>query len=207
MGKLLKTTGRVLAEHKFRYMASTRDCGQCPLKSKCCPNTPARMIPRDVNEDARDVARALTGTDAFEQSRRDHKCVEMLFAHLKRIFRLNRLRLRGPRGAQDEFTLAQPSGNMWQAYLNPLGIRVAPCTYCGFWNGSAAPIIRRPACKPRFCRRSCAMSAEIEDGRSRRLLANLKSRDGGSRIQQRWGRTPMAAAPQLRGNRCQQVSI
>ena len=27
MGKLLKTTGRVLAEHKFRYMASTRDCG------------------------------------------------------------------------------------------------------------------------------------------------------------------------------------
>ena len=93
----------------------------------------------------------------------------------------------------------QPSGNMWQAYLNPLGIRVAPCTYCGFWNGSAAPIIRRPACKPRFCRRSCAMSAEIEDGRCRRLLANLKSGDGGSRIQQRWGRTPMAAATAAQG--------
>ena len=58
MGKLLKTTGRILAEHKFRYIASTRDCGPCPLKSKCCPNTPARMIPRDINEDARDVARA-----------------------------------------------------------------------------------------------------------------------------------------------------
>src|SRR5439155_21049139 len=27
MGKLLKTTGRILAEHKFRYIASTRDCG------------------------------------------------------------------------------------------------------------------------------------------------------------------------------------
>src|SRR5213080_2921047 len=48
MGKLLKTTGRILAEHKFRYIASTRDCGPCPLKSKCCPNTPARMIPRDM---------------------------------------------------------------------------------------------------------------------------------------------------------------
>jgi hypothetical protein len=29
----------------------------------------------------------------------------MLFAHLKRILRLGRLRLRGPRGAQFEFTL------------------------------------------------------------------------------------------------------
>ena len=29
-----------------------------------------------------------------------------LFAHLKRILRLGRLRLRGPRGAQFEFTLA-----------------------------------------------------------------------------------------------------
>jgi transposase len=112
MGKLLKTTGRICAEHRFRYMASIRDCGRCPLKSKCCPNTPARMIPRDVNEDARDVARALAGTEAFEQSRRDRKRVEMLFAHLKRIFRLGRLRLRGPRGAQDEFTLAAIAQNL-----------------------------------------------------------------------------------------------
>src|SRR5258706_10637757 len=112
MGKLLKTTGRILAEHKYRYIASTRDCGACPLKSKCCPNTPARMIPRDVNEDARDTARALSRTEAFEQSRRDCKRVEMLFAHLKRIFRLNRLRLRGPRGAQDEFTLAAIAQNL-----------------------------------------------------------------------------------------------
>jgi len=45
------------------------------------------MIPRDINEDARDIARALSRTEAFEQSRRDRKRVEMLFAHLKRIFR------------------------------------------------------------------------------------------------------------------------
>ena len=88
MGKFLKTTGRILAEHKYRYIASTCDCGPCPLKCKCCPNIPARMIPRDINEDARDVARALAGTQAFEQSRRDRKRVEMLFAHLKHIFRL-----------------------------------------------------------------------------------------------------------------------
>jgi hypothetical protein len=58
---------------------------------------PARRIVRDVNEDAPDVARALAKTEAFEQSCRDRKRVEMLFAHLKRILRLGRLRPRGPR--------------------------------------------------------------------------------------------------------------
>jgi hypothetical protein len=48
----------------------------------------------------------------FEQSRHDRKRVEMLFAHLKRILRLGRLRLRGPRGAQDEFTLAAIAQNL-----------------------------------------------------------------------------------------------
>jgi DDE family transposase len=40
------------------------------------------------------------------------KRVEMLFAHLKRILRLGRLRLRGPRGAQFEFTLAAIAQNL-----------------------------------------------------------------------------------------------
>jgi len=33
----------------------------------------------------------------------------------------------------------QPSGNMSQAYTNPLGVRLGPCTYCGFceWFGCA----------------------------------------------------------------------
>jgi hypothetical protein len=72
---------------------------------------PARRIVRDVNEDARGIARALAKTEAFERSRRHRKSVEMLFAHLKRILRLGRLRLRGPCGAQDEFTLAAIAQN------------------------------------------------------------------------------------------------
>jgi hypothetical protein len=51
-------------------------------------------------------------TEAFEQSRRDRKRIEMLFAHLKRILRLGRLRLRGPRGGQFEFTLAAIAQNL-----------------------------------------------------------------------------------------------
>jgi Transposase DDE domain len=73
---------------------------------------PSRRIVRDVNEDARDIARALAKTEAFERSRCLRKSVEMLFAHLKRILRLGRLRLRGPCGAQDEFTLAAIAQNL-----------------------------------------------------------------------------------------------
>src|SRR5258705_1294431 len=61
---------------------------------------------------AREVARALAKTEAFKQSSRDRKRVEMLFAHLKRILRLGRLRLRGPCGAQFEFTLAAIAQNL-----------------------------------------------------------------------------------------------
>jgi hypothetical protein len=50
------------------------------------------------------LARARTG--AFEQSRRGRKRIEMLLAHLERILRLGRVRLRGPCGAHFEFTLA-----------------------------------------------------------------------------------------------------
>ncbi len=111
-GKVLTTTGAVGNDHTLRYFARKRDCAACPLKASCCPKTPSRKVTRDVHEDARDVARALAKTEAFEQSRCDRKRVEMLFAHLKRILRLGRLRLRGPRGAQFEFTLAAIAQNL-----------------------------------------------------------------------------------------------
>jgi len=111
-GKVLTTTGHIGPDHGIRYHASLLDCRTCVLKARCCPNMPSRRIVRDVNEDARDVARALAKTEAFEQSRRDRKRAEMLFAHLKRILRLARLRLRGPCGAQDEFTLAAIAQNL-----------------------------------------------------------------------------------------------
>ena len=111
-GELLRTTGTVSTDHAMRYIAPVPVCRACPLKPKCCPNMPARRIVRDINEDARDVARALAKTEAFEQSCRERKRVEMLFAHLKRILRLGRLRLRGPRGAQFEFTLAAIAQNL-----------------------------------------------------------------------------------------------
>ena len=76
------------------------------------PKVPFRKIPRDRHEAARDIARSFVGTEAFEQSKRERKKIEMRFAHLKRILRLGRLRLRGPRGAQDEFILAAIAQNL-----------------------------------------------------------------------------------------------
>ena len=74
----------------------------------------------------RDVARALAKTEAFARSRCDRKKVEMLFAHLKRILRLGRLRLRGPSGAQFEFTLAAIAQNLRR--LAKLVVRPPPIT-------------------------------------------------------------------------------
>ena len=105
-GKLLTTTGSVGADHVLRYLALKRDCEPCPLKPQCCPKTPSRKVPRDINEDARDHARALMGTSEFAKSRDERKKVEMRFAHLKTHHRFERMRLRGLSGARDEFHLA-----------------------------------------------------------------------------------------------------
>jgi hypothetical protein len=86
--------------------ARKHDCEACALEPKCRPNAPARKIARSIHEAARGKARAIAKTEAYAVSRRERKKVEMLFAHLKRILRLDRLRLRGPSGAKDEFPLA-----------------------------------------------------------------------------------------------------
>jgi transposase len=125
--KTLTTTGTVINDGEtLRYLASTSDCRGCLLKAQCCPKAAFRIVPRSIYEEARDVARALAKTDAFEQSRRERKRVEMLFAHLKRILRLGRLRLRGPYGAQFEFTLAAIAQNLRR--LAKLLVRPPPIT-------------------------------------------------------------------------------
>jgi transposase len=99
-------------DNTYRYRASKADCDACALKNQCCPNTPARKVTRSIYEAARDRAREIATTDAYIVSRRERKKVEMLFAHLKRILKLNRLRLRGPCGARDEFLLAATAQNL-----------------------------------------------------------------------------------------------
>lgn len=109
------------------YASRKSDCATCPLKARCCPNTPIRKIARSVHEPARDVARAIAMTDAYKPSRKDRKKVEMLFAHLKRILKLDKLRLRGFSGARDEFLLAAMAQNLRRMakWLTPMAAKGA----------------------------------------------------------------------------------
>jgi transposase len=112
IGVLLHTIGQATADDTLPYRASKFDCNGCARKPVCCPNMPVRKIPRSIHEAARDVARSIGQTKEYRDSRRHRKKVEMLFAHLKRILKLDRLRLRGLSGAHDEFLLAGTVQNL-----------------------------------------------------------------------------------------------
>ena len=101
-GKKLKTSGTVHDGATFKYLAKPSDCGGCPLN----PSAPQGRGRRYAN------ARALANAEAFKQSRRERKKLEMSFADLKRILKLDRLRLRGLSGARDEVLLAATAQNL-----------------------------------------------------------------------------------------------
>jgi len=112
-GKLLTTRGTLVNDDATMiYRASKYDCAGCVLKPRCCPEQSCRKVPRSIHEGARDLARQIAQTEAYIISRRERKKIEMLFAHLKRILGLDRLRLRGPCGARDEFLLAAAAQNL-----------------------------------------------------------------------------------------------
>ena len=126
-GKMLTCKGTIVNDNQLLYRASKYDCDACSLKPRCCPKEAARKIPRSIYEGARDMARDIAKTQAYKTSRRERKKVEMLFAHLKRILRLDRLRLRGPCGARDEFLLAATAQNLRKlAKLIPMPMMAIP---------------------------------------------------------------------------------
>jgi transposase len=110
-GAELTSTGNIDQGHTVYYRATKSVCSTCSLKPKCTTAV-VRKVTRDIDEDVRDRVRALANTEAFQQSRRERKKIEMRFAHMKRIFRLDRLRLRGLSGARDEVLLTATAQNL-----------------------------------------------------------------------------------------------
>jgi transposase len=110
-GAELTSSGNVDQGHIVYYRASKNDCSTCSLKPKCTTAV-VRKVTRDVHEDIRDHVRALATTESFQQSRHERKKVEMRFAHMKRILKLDRLRLRGLSGARDEVLLTATAQNL-----------------------------------------------------------------------------------------------
>jgi transposase len=120
-GKLLRTSGTVHDGRTLLYRASKHDCDVCPIRTKCCTTAQARKIPRDLHEDARDIARRKMRTKAFARSKDERKRVEMRFAHLKTHHGFERMRLRGLSGARDEFHLAAIVQNLKTLAFRILG--------------------------------------------------------------------------------------
>ena len=110
-GHALTYKGADYASRVRNYRSNPHDCAACPGRDGCTTGR-SRKVTRLFNEDARDHARALSDTPEYVRSCRERKKVEMLFAHLKRHLKLTRLRLRGLRGASEEFLLAATAQNL-----------------------------------------------------------------------------------------------
>ena len=110
-GAELASTGNVDQGRVVYYRANKNECSACALKPKCTTAV-VRKVTRDLDEEVREHVRALANTEAFEKSRRERKKVEMRFAHMKRILKLDRLRLRGLSGAKDEVLLTAMAQNL-----------------------------------------------------------------------------------------------
>lgn len=127
-GAVLRHSGVIDQGRILPYRASKTDCSACLLKPRCTTAV-ARKISRDIDEDVRDHVRALADTEAFQLSRRERKKVEVRFAHMKGVHKLDRLRLRGLSGAKDEVLLTATAQNLKRLVklLRAPPIVPAPC--------------------------------------------------------------------------------
>ena len=114
-GKLLHTTGTVI-DLQYASLSCLKSSIAISVHSKCTVLPPLRLRGRFLaifSRDARDVQPAhwpkprLSSNHAGER-----KKVEMRFAHMKRILKLDRLRLRGLNGAKDEVLLTATTQNL-----------------------------------------------------------------------------------------------
>lgn len=110
-GKALRRAGQRSDNGILIYRASSTDCAGCSLKAQCTKG-PSRVLSVNAHEEVRQHVARLAQTEAFKQSARLRRKVEMCFAHLKRNLNFRRLRLRGMTGARDECVLAAIAQNL-----------------------------------------------------------------------------------------------
>jgi hypothetical protein len=70
----------VTKDNTLLYRTSKFDCDACALKARCCPNAPAREVPRSIHEVARDKARAIARprlTSSHAESERRLRCCSL----------------------------------------------------------------------------------------------------------------------------------
>lgn len=110
-GKQLRYRGLQRSSQGYAYQSTEADCRGCPRKKQCTPASSRRLFVH-WHEPARQVARALVGTPAYEHSRRARYRIEALFAELKQRMRLPRVRLRRLWNVSEQFLLAATAQNL-----------------------------------------------------------------------------------------------
>ena len=114
-GKPLRRVGDASGETRrsgtTAYRTRASDCKGCPIKARCTTRS-TRAISRSLHQDVRVTVQARQATEAFARSRGLRKRVERLFACVKHNDGLYRLRLRGLRGADEQFVLAAAAQNL-----------------------------------------------------------------------------------------------
>jgi transposase len=110
-GKPLRYRGQHRTERGSSYCSTAAQCQGCPQKMRCTP-TAYRTLFIHLDEPARQVARALAGTPAYERSRRARYKIEALFAELKQRMRMQRVRLRRLWNVSEQFLLAATAQNL-----------------------------------------------------------------------------------------------
>jgi transposase len=110
-GKPLRYRGQHRTVRGSSYCSTAAQCQGCPQKTQCTP-TAYRKLFIHLDEPARQVARTLANTPAYERSRRTRYRIEALFAELKQRMRLQRVRLRRLWNVSEQFLLAATAQNL-----------------------------------------------------------------------------------------------
>jgi transposase len=110
-GKPLRYRGQHRTERGSSYCSTAAQCQGCPQKMRCT-STAYRTLFIHLDEPARQVARALAGTPAYERSRKARYKIEALFAELKQQMRMQRVRLRRLWNVSEQFLLAATAQNL-----------------------------------------------------------------------------------------------
>jgi transposase len=110
-GKQLKYVGVSTHNRTHLYASTAKRCRECSQKTQCTRGK-YKMLAIHIHESARQHARELAKTSAFEISQRARKKVEALFAELKNQIGLRRLRLRRMKFVREQFFLAAAAQNI-----------------------------------------------------------------------------------------------
>ncbi len=110
-GQPLRYRGLQRGSRGYAYCSTPAQCQGCPQK-QCCTPAPYRKLFVHWHEPAREAARALVGTPAYDRSRRARYKIEALFAELKQRMGLRRVRLRRLWNVAEQFFLAATAQNL-----------------------------------------------------------------------------------------------